>query len=387
MTSDTIPPDAIPYVQSAASQEVPPPYHFPRVTVNAFVWEANLPQVQAYCDRFFNLGDARDREFTYQPAAIWPYALLLIIDYPVMLSASPVPENIGSEVPYANRGIVSQKEVFVALPVVRYGTAPGRLVANANLEWALPFIVVGEPMSAVCGREMLGLEKMRAEITVGESTFPDSFRGRVSLPGWATDKVDEMQRMLPFLDVDTGPAVPTWRGSAKETSLWTLLRSRTAGSAIGALATASEFLDTVSAGAIPTAMQTVSLKQFRDAEDPGKALYQALISCRSKYTSIENFEFYNENDVEITFHADGSLSEIIPFVDLPPGKPRIEGKPQAFRPKAAYRFNATIDFDNMRTLHTFAVDRGPGLPPSKATSDLISPWLRPWQGFFGKRRP
>src|SRR4029453_4268083 len=105
-----------------------------------------------------------------------------------------------------------------------------------------------------------------------------------------------MQRMLAFLEVDTGPAVPTWRGPAKETSLWTLLRSRTAGNVIGALATASEFVDTVSAGLVPPAMQTVSLKQFRDAEDPGKALYQALISCRSKYTSIENFKFYNEND-------------------------------------------------------------------------------------------
>jgi len=380
-------PEAIPYVQSAASQEVPPPYHFPGVTVNAFVWEANLPQVQVYCDRFFNLGDAQERGFTYRPAAAWPYAILLVIDYPVMLSASPVPENVGNETPYGNRGIVSQREVFVALPVVRFGGA-GRLLSDTNLEFALPFIVVGEPMSAVCGREMLGLEKLRAEITIGESEFPDSFRGRVGLPGWATDEEGEMQRMLPFLEVDTGPAVPTWRGSAKETSPWTLLRSRTAGNLIGAMATASEFVGTVSAGLVPTAMQTVSLKQFRDARNPGKALYQALISCRSKYTSIENFEFYNENDVYIKFYTNGSLAEIIPFVDIASGGEKIADEQSiAFRPKAAYRFNATIDFDNMRTLHTFPVDRVHGLPPTKATSDLISPWLRPWQGFFGRRRP
>lgn len=378
-------PDAIPYVQSAASQEVPPPYHFPGVTVNAFVWEANLPRVQAYCDRFFNLGDAQNRGFTYRPAAIWPYALLLVIDYPVMISSGRSPEHIGIEVPYCDRGIVSQKEVFVALPVVRYGTRPGRMVADTNLEWALPFIVVGEPMSAVCGREMLGLEKLRAQITVGESQFPDSFRGRVSLPGWASNKPGEMQRMLPFLDVDTGPAVPTFRGPANETSLWTLLRSRTARSAIHALATASDLVDRVSAGIVPTAMRTVSLKQFRDAEDPGKALYQTLVSCRSKYSNIENFQFYNENDVEIRFHAEGSFAAMVPFVDLPPDKPRIDGKPDSFRPKAAYRFNATIDFDNMRTLHTFPVDPGPGLPRAKVTSDLAAPWLRPWLGFFGPR--
>ena len=384
-----IPSAKIPYVQSAASQEVPPPYHFPGVTVNAFVWEAHLPRVQAYCDRFFNLGDPKDRGFAYGPAALWPYALLLFIDYPVMISSGRAPENIGHEVPYCDRGIVSQREVFVALPVMRYGTAPGRLLSDSTLEWALPFIVVGEPMSAVCGREMLGLEKLRADITIGEGTFPDSFKGSVSLPGWASLESGVMQQMLPFLDVATGPALPTFRGPPNETSLWTLFRSRTAGDVIDSLATASDFVDTASAGMVPTAMQTVSLKQYRDAAEPDKALYQALVSCRSKYSSIENFQFYNENDVEITFHAEGSFGETLRYVELPPGRPSREdsGRPNTFRPKAAYRFNANIDFDNMRTLHTFAVDRGPGLPPSAASSDLTAPWLRPWQGFFGPRRP
>ena len=77
------------------------------------------------------------------------------------------------------------------------------------------------------------------------------------------------------------------------------------------------------------------------------------------------------------------------FVELPPGNPSHDKAKasKSFSPKAAFRFNADIDFDNMRTLHTFPVDRGHGLPPPKATSDLISPWLRPWQGFFGRRRP
>jgi hypothetical protein len=89
----------IPYVQSAASQEVPPPYHFPGVTVNAFVCEARMEESQAWCDKFFNLGDPAARGFRYAPAALWPYALLLCIDYPVMISASRTPENIGRETP------------------------------------------------------------------------------------------------------------------------------------------------------------------------------------------------------------------------------------------------------------------------------------------------
>lgn len=375
----------IPYTQSVASQEVPPPYHFPGVTVNAFVWEAHLDHVRAYCDQFFNLGNAADRGFTYGPASIWPYCLLLFIDYPVMISASPTSQSMGHLVPYSDRGIVSQREVFIAIPVIRRGIGPEKLVTDSALEWALPFIVVGEPMSAVCGREMLGLEKLRADIQIGESAFPDSFRGQVSLPGWPTLTSDVMQQMMLFLDVDTGPAVPTFRGKPDASSLWTLFRSRAAGDVIDSAATVADFVETMSAGTFPTSMQTVSLKQFRDALEPDKAIYQALVSCRSKYSRIENFRFYKEGDVHIRFYEEGSFGETLQYVELPPGNPSNDPTRASwsFSPKAAYRFNANIDFDNMRTLHTFALDRPGGLPPTQVTSDLTAPWLRPWRGLFG----
>lgn len=378
----------IPYTQSVASQEVPPPYHFPGVTVNAFVWEAHLDKVQAYCDRFFNLGDANDRGFVYSAAPIWPYAILLFIDYPVMISASPTPASVLHSTPYSDRGIVTQREVFVAIPVIRRGLGARRMITDTALEWALPFIVVGEPMSAVCGREMLGLEKLRADIQIGESSFPDSFRGQVSLPGWPELKPNVMQQMMLFLDVDTGPTVPTFRGSPTASSPWTLFRSRAAGDAIDSIATAADFIETLSSGTMPTSMQTVSLKQFRDAEAPEKAVYQALVSCRSKYSQIKNFQFYKEEDVHIRFYQRGSFAETLRFIELPPGNPSDNeaDASRSFSPKAAYRFNANIDFDNMRTLHTFPVDQGPGMAPTPVKGDLTAPWLRPWRGLFGPQQ-
>ncbi len=377
----------IPYTQSVASQEVPPPYHFPGVTVNGFVWEAHLDKVQAYCDRFFNLGDANARGFTYAPAAVWPYAMLLFIDYPVMISTSPTPAAVLDATPYSDRGIVSQREVFVAFPVIRRGIGGARMITDSTLEWALPFIVVNEPNSAVCGREMLGMEKLRALIQTGESSFPGSFRGQVNLPGWPSLRPTAMQQMMLFLDVDTGPTVPTFRGSPDPSSLWTLFRSRAAGDAIDALATTADFIETVSGGTFPTSMQTVSLKQFRDAQDPQKAIYQALVSCRSKYSRIQNFQFYKEDDVQIRFYKRGSFGETLRFIELPPGNPSNDPAVarDAFSPMAAFRFNANIDFDNMRTLHTFAIDRGSKLPPTPSSSDLTAPWLRPWRGLFGSR--
>ena len=377
----------IPYVQSASSQEVPPPYEFPGVTVNAFVWDAQMAPIQAYCDRYFNLRSEAERGFVYKAAAFWPYALLLFIDYPVMISSGRDNQGLGGEVPYSDRGIVTQKEVFVALPVMRYGTTPGTLLLNSTLEWTLPFIVVQNPMSAICGREMIGLEKLLAEIRFEESTFPESFRGSVNLPGWVSLAPTAMQRMLPFLEVNTGPVLPTFRGSPTPSSPWTLLRSHAASEAIDSLVTVSDFLETASAGLIPTAMRTVALKQFRDAAEPEKALYQALVSCRSRYSSVDNFQFYNEQDVDITFHDQGSFAEILRvFLQLPDEAPGT-GDQHTFKPRAAFRFNANINFDDMKTLHTFPVDRGPGLPPTEATDNMIAPWLAPWRGFFGGSKP
>jgi hypothetical protein len=408
-------PDHIPYVQSVSSQEVPPPYQFPEVRVNAFAWEAKIDRVQEYCDRFFNLGDVKDRRFTYVAAAGFPYAVLMILDYPVMISAEQelpgslrhrdplvdrgvvdeergkrrIPQSLLHLTPFSDRGVVSQREVFVALPVVRVGATPLKLITDSALEFALPFIVVDEPNSAVCGREMLGMEKLRANILLGESTFPDSFQAQVSLPGW--ESAGATQKMMSFLSVETGPAVPTFRGAPDAQSLWTLFRSRVAEQLIGAAMTGANSIDTLSAGALPTAMQTVQLKQFRDAKEPQNAIYQALVSCRSKYSRVKDFQFYKEEDVTITFHEEGIFGDTLRFIELPPGNPSKDPDKAAkgFSPKAAYRFTADIDFDEMLTLHTFSVDRPGDLPPTKATSDLTAPWLRPWRGFFfGRgRRP
>jgi hypothetical protein len=189
--------------------------------------------------------------------------------------------------------------------------------------------------------------------------------------------------------VDTGPTVPTFRGSPDTSSLWTMFRSRAAGDVIDSIATGADFVETLSAGTMPTSMQTVSLKQFRDAAEPEKAIFQSLVSCRSKYSQIKNFQFYKEDDVHIRFYQDGSFGETLRFIELPPGNPsdRKDDASRSFSPKAAYRFNADIDFDNMRTLHTFAVDRGPGLAPTPAKGDLTAPWLTPWRGLFAPREP
>jgi len=370
----------IPYVQAAGSLDVPPPYHFPGVTVNAFIWEAQMGPVQAYCDTFFNLGDARERGFVYKPAAFWPYATLLFLQYPVMISSSHATQAFG-EKPYSDRGIISQTEVFVAIPVVRYGVGLKNLITSTELEWMLPFISVGNPISAVCGREMLGLGKLLANIKCGESTFPGSFKGTLDLPGWRTTERGVMQEELRFLTVKTGPTLPTFRNSGKTKTLATLLESRQAGWALDGMAALGNFIDTASLGLFPTSMRTIGLKQYRDAMHIENAVYQALVSCRALYSNISDFEFYDEQDATIEVHCEGSFKEIVDLL-VEQGDDKI-GKSIKTKPLAAYRFNADIDFDSMSVVYDFPLEGPKGTPNHPASSNIDARWYRPLKGFFG----
>jgi len=374
----------VPYTQSSSSQDVPPPYFFPNVTANTFIWKVQMEMVQAYCDTFLNLGSSEERDFEYRPLAAWPYAILMFLEYPEMISSNPAPEDIG-EVPYPQRGETSQNEVFVAIPVVRYGTGPVGRVTNSEVNCVLPFIAVSKPWSCVCGREMLGLGKILGEIKCYEGCEPKSFSGRVGLPGWKTDDPEEKLKHLPFVVVRTGPVLPTFRlHSPVENTLATLLDYPIATGAMERAAEFSSLVDLVSAGLVPTSMQTLGLKQYRDALDPSKAIYQALVTCRSKYYNVRDLQFYDENDVVIRFNDVGSFHDLVKvFRD---GTPKPEGSKSDVTPLAAFKFKADINYDRMRVIHEFEIRDDDGNVTRPAKSDLTATWFKPLQGFFGPRR-
>lgn len=372
----------VPYVQSAGSQDVPPPYHFPGVTVNAFIFEAQMRPIQDYCDRFFNLGSEAERGFVYRPAPFWPYALLLFLDYPEMISAN-VHEQETGEVPYCDRGVTSQSEVFVAIPVMRYGTTATGLISSTELEWVLPFITVSQPWSCVCGREMLGLGKLLAKIETGESTYPGSFKGSVSLPGWREERSGVMQEVLPFLSVTTGPTLPSFRTQDPTASLATLFQSRAFGWVADNVGAISNFIDTASCGLVPTTMRTVGLKQYRDAFDPETAIYQALVTCRSQYSNMTDFALYDEQDIEIAFSDTGSFHMILETLLALDGA--ATGEEVKVKPVAGCRYKADVNYDLMRVIYEFPLSGTKDQAPSPARSDILARWFRPWQGFFGPR--
>lgn len=378
------------FIQSVANQQTPPPYHFPGVTAHAFVIDMQMDAVQNYCDTYFNLGEAAERGFVYRPISAWPFALLMVIEYPMMINTNRT--ELGyDEIPFADRGYCSQNEVFLCMPIMRTGVSARNLLLNAAIEWALPFIVVDNSTSAFSGREILGLEKLWGRIDLGSGEFPNAFSAEVKIPGWTSLDPTAMQEMRTVLQLSTGSPLPGVGRKTDITSAWTMLESPIILRAFETFAGISDSLITSSNGVIPSPMRLVALKQFRHAADPHRAIYQALVGARSRYYDISNLTLYNEQDVAISIDTSGSFAEIAKIF-LPAEQLLASG--QAGQPAivsiaahAAFGFTADLDFDEMSTLHTFPVDGDDCDPVDEGGAGMLSPWLRPWWGLFNPQPP
>jgi hypothetical protein len=250
----------------------------------------------------------------------------------------------------------------------------------------LPFVAVDNSTSAFSGREMLGLPKLMGDLGFGESSFPGSFACSARLPGWKS--AADVQEVLDFLKITTGPSIGSGPGTVPTTSFFRLLSGHYMRRGLEAASAALSGLDTLANGLLPSLMHTVALKQFRDAAQPGLAVYQALVSSRTRYTDISNLKFYDEQDVEVTFSAYPSFWNVLRmFMDLPEDAPQdaAQGPAIQLKPRAVCSFNADIDFDQVRTLHTFIADGvsvKAGHQPREDTA--LASWVLPWRGFFSR---
>ena len=179
--------------------------------------------------------------------------------------------------------------------------------------------------------------------------------------------------------------LPSFRTSqSPKQSMSTLFESREASFAIEEAASLSNFVADASLGMIPTNMRTVGLKQYRDAVHTDRAVYQSIVTCRARYSNLDKFKMYDEEDVRIEFSDRGSFNEILQvFLDVGPTPSNNSFR---VKPIAGYRFEADIDYDQMRVIHSFPIDREDGLPPIPAQSDLDANWARSIKGFFGPLR-
>lgn len=333
------------FINSFDPQELPPPFHFPDVSMTAFVvdlgMEFGLPGLTRYCDTFLGV----DPDVHYRP--LTPIGYLCVLDYPKMYCDAPG---------YEKWGYVPQKEVFFTFPAVRFGKALGNIYLPTELSWAMPFIAVNNPTSAVTGRTVLGFQKLCGEIDIAEGA-DGSFGARVSLPTFLTLGRNVAQQYEPIVSVRTGPPNPDV-DAVEHHFPWSFMGHNQAMDAIET--TSMHLLETL----IPGLLAVINLKQMRGAQNPNTAVYQALVQSRMKFENMTAPTFYR--DPEFMFHKNASIDRGINGPELA----MLSGK---YRPAlAAFSFKADMVLDEVRDV--YVAPPAAGTPTGGPIGELLAFW-------------
>jgi hypothetical protein len=343
------------FIESFATQQLLPPNEALGVIVNAFVFRLAPPVIQAYCDRFFNLGDPARRKFHYTAFPAAPFGMLALTQHPDISSLDPhSPTSLG----WSGRqwDHLAQNELYAAVPITRYRLVDGSVLVDPIIQWMQPFTVVNNATSAFSGREVLGTETLYGDVDVG--TDSSAFSAKISIPSWTVFAPNSEQTMSPFVDIQTGPVLGDTQGDAADKAL-----ADDAGTAalLQELEAAIPNLEGFVGGLFPAAMETVILKQFRDAGNPTKAVYQSLVAAQSHYANVRNVKTYDPSACVISFTGGAMVDEIIStFLDLHQLRPNdpsmiagAGGKATRLPATMAFSFTADLEFGDITTLHDF----------------------------------
>jgi hypothetical protein len=307
---------------SLSALTVSPPFLFRNVTARVFSLKANVAVLTAFCDQYLNM-DIPPTIVHYAPAL--PYVYLMVLNYGSMAPSSVQAQNVGW---------VAQHEVAFTVVVQRWREEGGQLVFK---DWATvsPFIYVDDQLSLNTGREVYGWNKVTGTIDsdiplwvtdptakvrqfqLGLVDFADTYAG-----------VNEAKQTLLQIDLDPpttfttfppdprNPWSPLWAapnavangasliGGVLDTALSMRIRGFEAHRSWDGLkamgAKAREKLKGVFPDFLPSrgeapnvaALQdavaglptlffdNVTLKQFRNPENPSLACYQALVKSK-----------------------------------------------------------------------------------------------------------
>lgn len=289
---------------AALTQELKPPARFEGVTARVFPLKANMARLRAFCDAYLNMNIPKT-VVHFQPAL--PYVYLAALNYGKM----------SAEV--ANLGWVSQHEIAFLVPLERSREENGRLVFQ---DWATvaPFIFVDDDWSLSTGREVYGWPKVKAWLTPETNrwmTTPLAEEDLLTLSTMVFPEVYEGQRQQPrvLMEIDHNPSLalsqipPDLLGLANPLSgiLPAVSSSLSVLGSIFEVLTALPILGYAREwnlqSLLPMVMKTfqslnifssdlhsnnITLKQFRDAESPVQACYQAILNSKifvSRYNS------------------------------------------------------------------------------------------------------
>ena len=352
------------FIESTTCYQLPPPYRFSDVATHVFGLEADWQGLSAYCDKFLNGDGNPDWSSPYYFKPVAPFGFLCVAYYPAMEAV--IPE-------YQPAGSWRQNEVYFTFPVVRYWKI-GKLLLPLELNFAIPFIAVDEPGSAIVGREVLGLEKLVGAFEFsrrdGEGTVgPRNWQNlNISIEGTAALAPGSPGRNIKALEITLGDEDREFKGDRFP---FADLRTELSLHAPNAKDN-RDHLVSIPRVRAPGLLSTVTLKQFRDPVHVHRALYQALVGYDTKIekprpeSGCWPVHYKTDHPTSIIVHKDNAdLTLALAWAN---GSASIEsGAKVVITPKFAYGFIAKeMLIDEFATVH---VESGRPPDPRRAISE------------------
>jgi hypothetical protein len=246
--------------------QLPPPYQFPQVSINSFRLRGTLDAINKLCENFLNIGTEEARGFRYVAAS--PFVDMEVLHYPRMKCTSP---------PFSDQGFSSQNEIYFRAMVAKLEPSSGtNFLSPTWIGWFVPYIFVDNPWSLISGREVIAFPKNLARFDFGTSQGTSPYPIKVSASVLNPYSPTTILRPGEVVNIQLGararskPPIGPWPwGDIDMSDIPSFLQ---------------DSLDVFRK--IPK-LSLIGLKQFRDAQDPSIACYQALVQSEFEATKTE----------------------------------------------------------------------------------------------------
>jgi hypothetical protein len=288
-----------PYIQRGGDLVMAPPLQLLDTTMYSFLVDADYGALTRMIDQQLNAVTAGISDIVYKP--LLPMVSIVCADLVQSYSTTP---------PDSQKGWMGERDFGVWIPVVagtieRGAWKPGRIC------WYLPYVFVDNVAAMATGREVYGFFKQTAGLAMpAEPWAPGMFSiDALVIPTFATSSQAEVLRVLTATSCETAVAPDgSWRtGAEAMTAIWDRIKTAffdpatgpATGLAISAWDLIKNLVDDLATGDVPM----VFLKQFRDATDPTRACYQAVLEAPAHLEKFYAGWFTHPHEVSIAAFA------------------------------------------------------------------------------------
>jgi len=286
------------YIPRGGDIVMAPPLDLHGATMYSFLVSADLAALTRMVDAQLNAVTARSGTI-YKP--LLPMAAIVCAGINRSFSLTP---------PDSLKGWMGERDFGVWVPVVAGTTVHGAW-RPSRIAWYLPYVFVDNVAAMATGREVYGFFKQTAALAMpAEPWAPGMFSiDALVIPTFSPSSQAETLRVLTATSCE-GEVAPqgSWRSADEAVhAIWDRIKAGffdpntgpNTGLAISAWDLIKNLIEDIATGDVPM----VFLKQFRDATDPTRACYQAVLEAPAHLEKFYAGWFTHPHEIAIVPYA------------------------------------------------------------------------------------